>query len=249
MFEHRDNIEIPINVPQLSSGTLILKSITQKDSGTYSCTGVNAITGIHIQIPQKITLDVLSEYNSDKMSPYFLVEPPKEYTVKLGTTVLLECPGIGDPIPKAVWSRPDAKLSSTRSHKLKYGLEINNVTIKDNGVYVCRLDNGIVPVLVHTIQLNILEMPKILQGPDKTLTNESDTNLILNCVAVGYPKPYIYWMLNGNNTQFDADLEHKDSQLIFKSVEKRHAGFVQCFAKNAAGEVINLLFIYLNNFP
>lgn len=160
------------------------------------------------------------------------------FSVKPGEKVLLECPGVANPIPKATWSRPDANvdLNSKRFTVLGYGLLITDVTSEDQGEYICRLDNGDTAVKVHRIRLNVLQMPQIVEAPRISLTNESD-QLELDCRASGSPEPQIYWMINGENTRFDPLISSQGSRLIIRSVEKRHAGIVQCFARNDVGEV------------
>lgn len=166
------------------------------------------------------------------------MEPPSVFSAKPGEKVLLECPGIANPVPKATWSRPDRNLElhSGRVSVKGYGLQITDVRSDDEGTYICRLDNGENPVKIHTIRLNVLQMPHIVEAPRTSLTNESD-RLELHCRATGSPEPEIYWMINGENTIFDPLLTSQGSRLIIRSVEKRHAGIVQCFARNEVGEV------------
>lgn len=77
-------------------------------------------------------------------------------------------------------------------------------------------------------------MPSILKGPRTSLTNESDS-LELECHVANAKQ--IYWMINGINTQFDPLIRHEGYKIFITSVEKKHAGIVQCFAKNELGEV------------
>ena len=166
------------------------------------------------------------------------MDPPSAFSAKPGEKVLLECPGIANPLPKATWSRPDRNLElhSSRIKVLGYGLEITEVSSDDEGTYICRLDNGENPVKVHTMRLNVLQMPLIVEAPRTSLTNESD-RLELHCRASGSPEPEIYWMINGENTRFDSVIISQGNRLIIRSVEKKHAGIVQCFARNEVGEV------------
>lgn len=230
---NRDNNPVPTSVPQLSSGSLVLQSVTSEQSGIYFCSAVNSITGNEIKLLQKIELVVES---TTKSAPKFLVNPVRKFSIKPGATAILECPGVANPIPKAVWSRPDAAIYNNRTTVLSYGLQILDVIPEDRGMYVCRLDNGITPVLVHTIQLEVQEAPSIAEGPQETLTNESES-LELRCTARGYPTPTVYWMINGANTRWDPLIKSNGSSLIIETVQKKHAGIVQCFAKNDAGEV------------
>lgn len=170
----------------------------------------------------------------------FLLEPPIVFSAHPGENVVLECPGISNPLSKATWSRPDKTLdlNSIRINVYGYGLEIQNLHVDDGGTYICRLDNGENPVKIHTMKLNVLLLPQIIDAPRTSLTNESD-RLELYCQATGSPEPEIYWMINGENTRFDPLIStgSTGTRLVISSVEKRHAGIVQCFARNEVGEV------------
>lgn len=169
----------------------------------------------------------------------FLLTPPNEFSAHPGRDIVLECPGISNPVSRATWSRPDKSLdlNSNRITVHGYGLEIRNLHSEDAGTYICRLDNGETPVNVHTMRLNVLQLPQIIEAPRTSLTNESD-RLELNCRAIGSPEPEIYWIINGENTRFDPMIStaNQGTRLIISSVEKRHAGIVQCFARNEVGE-------------
>lgn len=110
---------------------------------------------------------------------------------------------------------------------------------------MCQLDNGIFPVLIHKIKLVVLENPVILEGLKSTLTNESDS-LELDCKSRGSPIPEINWMINGQDTKWDPSTRAEGSKLFISAVEKKHAGIVQCFAKNEAGAVSDSSLLQVN---
>lgn len=196
---------------------------------------MNTLAGVEVKMPQRYSLMVTP---TPRSAPTFLLEPPTEFYAKLGESLILECPGIANPPPKATWSRPNGLLDFN-DHRISvhgYGLQINDVRIEDQGTYICRLDNGENAVKVHTMEFNILQSPEIVEAPKQSLTNESE-RLELHCSAIGFPKPEIYWLINGENTRFDSLITQEESKLIISSVEKRHAGIVQCFARNELGEV------------
>lgn len=238
---------IPSHVPQLSSGSLILSPLRPSDTGTYWCSAVNSITGVEVILPQKINLRI--EHTS-KTPPYFPYTPPRRFSARPNSTLLLECPAVGNPTPRPIWSRPDGRIDYNRTKVFNYGLQLINVQPEDNGTYVCRVDNGIAPVLVHTIILDVIQIPKIIEGPMATLTNES-SRLELSCIVSGFPQPEIYWMINGANTKWDPLVKQDGNKLTIMSVEKKHAGIVQCFAKNEYGEVSenNLLQVNPKQIP
>lgn len=196
---------------------------------------MNTLAGVEVKMPQRYSLMVTP---TPRSPPTFLLEPPTEFYAKIGESVVLECPGVSNPIPKATWSRPNGNLDFN-DHRISvsgFGLQINDVRLNDQGTYICRLDNGENPVKVHTMEFKILQAPEIVEAPRTSLTNESD-RLDLHCRATGFPKPEIYWLINGENTRFDSFITQDESNLIISSVEKRHAGIVQCFARNELGEV------------
>lgn len=231
---YKDDVLLPTyNQVQNKYGGYILKNVSASDSGVYSCSALNTVAGVEIKMTQRYVLHVTP---TSRSSPTFPLEPIVNFSSKLGENVLLECSAVSNPIFKATWSRPHASLNlnDERINILPYGLQINNVTVNDGGVYICRLDNGENPVKVQSIVLNVLQMPKILKGPRASLTNESDS-LELECHVAN--AKLIYWMINGINTQFDPLIKHEDYKIFITSVEKKHAGIVQCFARNELGEV------------
>ncbi|KAG5682202.1 hypothetical protein PVAND_011568 [Polypedilum vanderplanki] len=233
---YKDDILLPTsNQVQSKYGGYILKNLTDKDSGIYSCSAMNTVAGTEIKLPQRYSITVTP---TSRSAPSFLLEPLSSFAVKPGENVLLECSAVSNPVFKATWSRPDKNLNlnDDRISIMGYGLQINNVKMEDEGTYICRLDNGENSVKIHTIKLNILQMPEIQEGPKTSLTNESES-LELQCHATGSPTPDIYWMINGENVQFDPLIKQEGAKLIISSVEKRHAGIVQCFARNEVGEV------------
>ncbi|XP_055840511.1 interference hedgehog [Episyrphus balteatus] len=245
---YRNGIKIPSTEFLPSSGGLVLNSVSAKDSGNYTCCAMNAITGIDVQLPQRI--DIRIDY-TERTPPHFLIQPADSLTAKPGENIVLECPGVGSPPPEAVWSSPDvSNIYHNRTKTLPYGLQIVNVTPEDKGTYVCRLDNGISPALVHIIKLHVLERPQILRGPAATLTDEGES-LELECLTTGNPAPHIYWLINGEYTSQDNETYQENRHLFIKRVEKRHAGIVQCVAKNIVGETSegNLLQVNPRQIP
>lgn len=251
---YRNNIQIFSNAlpPPPNSGTLVLQSVDRSHSGNYTCAAINSITGAEVRLPQKHQISVVTE--SARSAPAFLQQPSARYSTKQGDTVVLECPGTGNPTPRATWSRPNldaGSLQNNRTTQLAYGLRLVNVVPEDRGTYICRLDNGVAPPLVLTVRLEVPEGPVILQGPNDTLTDETAT-LELECRATGSPTPDIYWMINGQNTSRDALTQRNGSRLYMRSVEKKHAGIVQCFARNEFGEVCGahsyIYFLTLNRY-
>lgn len=229
----RDDRSISSSIPQLSMGAFMLQSVKPSDSGTYWCKAINTIAGVEVKSQQKTTLIV----DFTQTGPPVLLHSPSDHvTVKPGTTAILECPGVAYPVPKTSWSRPGTSISNNRTSVFGNGLQILNARSDDSGIYICNLDNGIGPGISLKIRLDVLEAPKIEYGPTDTLTDEGE-RLELECVATGFPKPSTYWLINGVDTRQDSLIRTSGTRLIIDSLQKKHAGIVQCFARNDEGEV------------
>lgn len=220
-------------IPQTSMGALVLPSIKQADSGTYWCKAFNSVTGMEVTSQQKtvVTVDYIA-----KGPPSLLYTPSSNVTVKPGETAILECPGIAYPAPRSSWSRTETSISNNRTSVLGNALKILNVRSEDRGDYICQLDNGILPSITLKIHLEVFEAPKIQQGPVDTLTDEGE-KLELDCIASGFPTPTTYWLINGVDTRQDPLIRTAGTRLIINTLQKKHAGIIQCFAKNDEGEV------------
>lgn len=214
-------------------GALMLQSVTHADSGSYWCKAVNTITGVEVISLQKTILTV--DY-TPRGPPTLLYSAPDHVTVRPGATTILECPGVAHPLPKTSWSRPGTVISNNRTSVFGSGLQILNARAEDRGEYICQLDNGILPSKSIRVRLEVLEAPRIERGPIDTLTDE-DERLELECIASGFPIPSTYWLINGVDTRLDPSIRTDGTRLIIDSLQKRHAGIVQCFARNDEGEI------------
>lgn len=214
-------------------GSLVIQSVSPNDAGTYRCTAVNTLTGKEVETQQKTTVTV---ENMPQSAPTMLYDAPRNISVRPGTTVILDCPGVGYPVPKAIWNRSDAPISNNRTSILGYGLQIVNTQPEDRGEYICRLQNGIEPAKEYRIQLDLFEAPTFVRVPDRTLTDE-DERLEMECIANGFPTPAMYWLINGMDVRQDPSIRIDGNKLVIDSLQKRHAGIVQCFARNDEGEV------------
>ena len=76
------------------------------------------------------------------VKPYFLQEPD-DVTALNGEDIILECEVGGDPNPTILWHREDGTLPQGRTRIQNGKLNIQNVSPKDEGVYVCEAQNTV----------------------------------------------------------------------------------------------------------
>lgn len=233
VFFHRNNTLILPDDQVADNGLLVLNDVREWDSGVYSCSAMNSITSTTVNMPSKTELFVGA---TPKGAPRFLSPLPDVMSTRIGKRVLLLCPGVGNPVPKIIWSRDKGSITGDRMKVTGNGLQISKAEAADQDAYHCSVDNGIGPQLRHSVILRVLEPPQIVKGPMNTLTNESH-DLMMDCIATGNPKPTISWYINGENVAWDPKIRVTGPNIYIESVQKTHAGMIQCFAKNEAGEV------------
>ncbi|KAK9870090.1 hypothetical protein WA026_006184 [Henosepilachna vigintioctopunctata] len=211
-----------------NANVLVLENVTNTDSGIYRC-GASSAT-----VHKKMSLESLnlkvSSYAA-MQEPYFLIEPPRNYTVAKGSSVFLECAAIGNPVPRVFWYKHNGQLPQHRTVLMNGGLKINNITIHDGGVYVCNHTNHY-GTISHRITLIYYEEPLAECYLNTTEVKQND-KLDLECKVTGFPEPQIAWFLNGYSVKNDSAIEAIGNKIYVNPVEKRHAGNLQCFATNS----------------
>lgn len=212
---------------------LILSNVTEQDSGEYKCQATN--TGVNPVKKQfsKAVLKLNVVKDSPGIAPYFIMPQKSVYNVTSGSLVFLECSAVGHPPPKVVWFKKTGQLPYQRTEMIQGGLIIKNITSSDEGVYVCNYTNYYGAVS-HHITLIYNEKPSV-----ECLLNTTDVKqgaqLDLECIVKGTPEPQISWFLNGCSVNTEKAIEAIGNRINFNPVEKRHAGNLQCFARNSIG--------------
>lgn len=217
--------------------SLVLNSVSHLDSGRYSCVAINVITEQKLAISH--TIDLRIETSNSSM--YFPINPPSVVRAIAGQSALLECVGVGNPPPKTIWT--NIRKQDKVTH-LPFGLHFPNVSEHHAGTYECILDNGRVPTIKKSITLEVLTKPEIIEGiSDKEISVKEEHSETLECKATGFPKPRIYWLINGESVDHDPNINLHENKIIFKTVKKQYAGIIQCFAENEGGEVFQANFL------
>ncbi|PFX28996.1 Tyrosine-protein kinase-like otk [Stylophora pistillata] len=163
-------------------------------------------------------------------------EPPKiisrspqiVYVVK-GMKLVLECYAVGYPLPQVTWMRDNKLLKNKTSTYANF--ERQTATMEDNGSYTCRAENSL-GYDNHTVQVIVIEPPKIISKSLLTVYVVKDMKLVLECYAVGYPLPQVTWTRDNkllkNETSTYANFERQTATM-------EDNGSYTCRAKNSLG--------------
>nr|XP_046245740.1 immunoglobulin superfamily member 10 [Scatophagus argus] len=228
----------------LDNGTLIVSTVSDKDSGDYLCVARSKIgDDIHLMrvsvsmTPAKIE----PKLHGKKQVPY-------------GNDVKVDCKASGAPKPEIFWSLPDGTVVSsglqsdassgggrTRRYTLfdNGTLYLNQVGISEEGDYTCYAENqvGKDEMIVH---ISVMTAAPRIRPPSRTYARVKPAgNIRFDCDALGEPKPKILWILPTNDVIAASNeryLIHVNGSLDIRDVKVIDAGDYICMARNLAGE-------------
>ena len=150
-------------------------------------------------------------------------------------TITIACSASGQPRPTITWSKSIGSLPD-RTIVSNGALNINNVSRKDGGTYICKAEN-ILGAAEDTIQLVIFSRLRFKVRPPAQLTAVIESPVRLPCVAESSLKPTVTWMKDGKpSLPVDSSIL-QDNTLVISAVKKSHEGSYTCKATNALSSI------------
>ncbi|XP_075720123.1 immunoglobulin superfamily member 10 [Rhinoderma darwinii] len=240
---HRMGSRIQVN----PNGSLVILSVNEKDAGDYLCVARN-----------KLGDDVILMKVSISMKPAKITQ--KQFLTKqvpLGKDFKVDCKASGSPIPEISWSLPDGTVINnvlqaddsgrrTRRYILfdNGTLYLNKVGMSEEGDYTCYAENtlGRDEMKVHISVL--AAAPRIILSPNTKFKARAGSSTVLDCQAIGEPKPKIFWLLPSSDmiaTSHDRYTLHENGSLAINQIKLLDAGEYMCVARNPAGDDTRLL--------
>ncbi|XP_065520473.1 basement membrane-specific heparan sulfate proteoglycan core protein isoform X3 [Lathamus discolor] len=151
-------------------------------------------------------------------------------TVLAGTSVELECLGLGEPRPHVTWSKVGGRIRPgvlVRAGTLTF----ERVERADAGQYRCTATNAVGTVQSHVI-LHVQATPQIAGQPEVKEVSVGAA-AVLPCLASGFPVPEITWSkLEG---ELPAGAKVEGNVLTLPAVSHEDAGVYACTAANHRG--------------
>eukprot|EP00794_Sanderia_malayensis_P002451 gene2451-2822_t len=160
---------------------------------------------------------------------------PSDASVVEGTSATFTCEAKGNPKPDISWFHNKREIKNDdKNIKIieNIGLEIENVSVSDNGTITCVADN-IIGKDKTSAQLIVLTKPFVAVNP-KRLSATASLRYEIKCRATGSPTPVITWKKLGGIMPNDAQI---DGSLIFQSIKTEDSGTYICTAKNKLGSM------------
>ncbi|KAM3915384.1 hemicentin-1 [Leptodactylus fuscus] len=225
--------DIPLSASPLISienhlGTLTLKKTKYPDAGDYTCVAANEAG----KASGQVSLSVGS-------APVFTATP-EDTAMDIGSDVTLSCTAQGIPEPKIKWRKLNNTSASSKPviYNQKTGtLQIKNLWVGDDGIYVCEAENHFGKVQSQVIlTLTGLVIPVIGESPQVVNVIEGN-QITLPCVLLaGNPLPIRQWLKNNIAVVSNPYVSVRtDGSLHLESAHLKDGGEYVCRAANVAG--------------
>lgn len=241
-------------VSQGLNGDLYFSNVLLQDSRTdYSCSARFHFTHT-IQQKNPFNLKVLTTRGVTERTPTFMVPSgtSSSKTVLRGEDLMLECIASGVPAPDIMWFKKGGELPSgkVKFENFNKTLRIAGVSEEDSGEYLCLASNKVGSIR-HAVSVKVKAAPYWLDEPKNLVLSPGDNGRLV-CHALGYPKPTVQWLMNGEPIE-SASPSHNhmvsDDTIIFRDVLSGNSAVYQCNASNEHGYLLANAFVSILDVP
>lgn len=238
----------------LPSGDLQILNVRHSDSGKYRCIAHNPFLREKLYANHFIYLKVTkSKHASTSLKNLkFILKPKEHISAIIGSNITLECVVNGFPLAKISWTKLNGEISKTRAFVDNGNLIISTIQKSDEGTYTCTAVNNR-STLNADSELQIYEMPQIVNEAYETIQLHEGQEGHLICNAKGKPRPIISWLHNGyfvdSHATKDFSFEKDNAVLRIASANSQlHQGIFQCFATNELGSTYSIKSVMIKSF-
>ncbi|XP_075617983.1 immunoglobulin superfamily member 10 [Balearica regulorum gibbericeps] len=224
------------------NGSLVIEAVTEKDAGDYLCVARNKIGDDLIWMKVSITMKpakIDQKQSFKKLVPY-------------GKDFKVDCKASGSPAPEISWSLPDgtvvnnAMLADDSGHRSRRyilfdngTLYLNKVGVREGGDYTCYAQNTLGRDEMKIRITVVVAAPQIKHNYKTYITVKAGDTALLDCEAVGEPKPKIFWLLPSSDMISSSTDRHflgANGSLSVSQVRLLDAGEYMCVARNPGGD-------------
>ncbi|CAG5030988.1 unnamed protein product [Parnassius apollo] len=242
----KDGMKIPasLKINERSSelfSVLIIKRVSLEHCGKYTCIATNHVGKVN----QTADLYI-------NVAPKW-VEEPTNTSLLLGQRGVIYCNANGYPTPQIHWMKRDATLGIWRpvldlagGGVISYPngtLIIEVVSLSDEGVYACNVENGVGEALNKNLWISV-NKPVHFESVGTNLTTKLGLPVSLPCRPLGDSPIRVKWTVNGKPVDFASSRitvsesvtpNGIKSTININYVESRDGGIYECRASNPYG--------------
>ncbi|CAG9122363.1 unnamed protein product [Plutella xylostella] len=245
----KDGKRIPNNlkVAERSSelfSALVIKKVSLEHCGTYTCVASNHVAKVNKSTELYI-----------KVAPKW-VEEPTNSSLLLGRRGTVSCTANGYPQPQVHWMKKDGLLGTWQPVLELAGggilslpngtLVIEEVSLSDEGLYSCNVENGVGQPLSRTVWMSV-NKPVHFESSSQNVTTRLGHAASLACRPLGDDPVRVSWTHDGRPVDFRSQRsklsEQKTNLGVTSTISLQYSeisdgGIYQCRASNPYGSSV-----------
>ncbi|XP_053436665.1 matrix-remodeling-associated protein 5 [Nycticebus coucang] len=242
-------------VKVFANGTLVVKSVTEKDAGDYLCVARNKMGDDYVALKVNVVMRPAKIQHKEE----------NDHKVFYGGDLKVDCVATGLPNPEISWSLPDGSLvtsftlSDDNGARTKRYVVFNNGTLyfnevglREEGDYTCFAENEVGKDEMRVRVKVVAEPAAILNKTYLGVQVPYGDVVTVPCDAKGEPVPKVMW-LSPTNRLIPASSEkyqiYQDGTLLIQKAQRSDSGNYTCVVRNSAGEDRKTVWIHVTVQP
>ncbi|CAH1403032.1 unnamed protein product [Nezara viridula] len=184
--------------------------------------------------------------------PY--VTLPRENTINEGTTYIIKC-RVESLVPTTVkmYKKNDPQVQKVQNMKQTGDVyfEIRNISIKDEGVYICAASN-VAGSKLKEIKVNIKAKPPVVSVKEEVLFTLRN-RVLIPCIIYSIHPYTINWK-KGTSSRWtevynSTNIQNTDKGLMIHNPKATDEGWYQCTASSIGGDSVGTTYLKLSMSP
>lgn len=225
-----------------ANGTLVVKSVTDRDAGDYVCVARNKLGDDYVVM--KVNVEMKPAKIEHKEA--------NDHRVLYGGDLKVDCVATGLPNPEISWSLPDGTLinpflqsddSGARTKRYVVfnngTLYFNEVDLRQEGDYTCVAENRVGKDQMR-VRVQVVAEPAAIRDKTPSVLRVSYGEVAtVACDAKGDPVPRVSWLSPTNRlipASSDKYRVFEDGTLLIQKAQRSDSGNYTCVVRNSAGE-------------
>ncbi|XP_027465322.1 matrix-remodeling-associated protein 5 isoform X1 [Zalophus californianus] len=235
-----------------ANGTLVVKSVTDKDSGDYLCVARNKVGDDFVVLKVNVVMKPAKIEHKEE----------NDHKVFYGGDLKVDCVATGLPNPEISWSLPDGSLVNSFMQSDDGGgrtkryvvfnngtLYFNEVGMREEGDYTCFAENQVGKDEMR-VRVKVVTEPAAIRNKTYSVVQVPYGDVVtVACEAKGEPTPRVTWLSPTNRlipASSDKYQIYQDGTLLIQKAQRSDSGNYTCVVRNSAGEDRKTVWIHVN---
>ncbi|XP_034505034.1 matrix-remodeling-associated protein 5 [Ailuropoda melanoleuca] len=235
-----------------ANGTLVVKSVTDKDAGDYLCVARNKVGDDFVVLKVNVVMRPAKIERKEE----------NDHKVFYGGDLKVDCVATGLPNPEISWSLPDGSLVNSFMQSDDGGgrtkryvvfnngtLYFNEVGMREEGDYTCFAENQVGKDEMR-VRVKVVTEPAAIRNKTYSVVQVPYGDVVtVACEAKGEPTPRVTWLSPTNRlipASSDKYQIYQDGTLLIQKAQRSDSGNYTCVVRNSAGEDRKTVWIHVN---